>query len=335
MRIDLVITELDTGGAEKCCAELALFLKNRAHRVRIIALGPRPKYPKDALILWLEAMQIETHFLGGKRWWMLPSVVSKLRGLLKSDKPDLVQSFLWHANAVTAWVAPSLNIPFFSGVRVAEPRSFRHIVDRWTAGRSAKTICVSQGVADWCIRTEKLDARKLVVIPNGIAIQNTTEAIDSTTHDVPVSARVLLFVGRLEHQKGIDLLVQHGRKLMAQLPEHHLVLIGNGSMRPLVDSFAAEPGLRGRVHCLGQRIDVRAWMARSELLLLPTRYEGMPNVLLEAMAEGLPVVTNRVEGVAELLGEQLESQSSAKDNWESSRTRQVRPTIEVAPGQVE
>ena len=56
-------------------------------------------------------------------------------------------------------------------------------------------------------------------------------------------------------------------------------------------------------------------MARSELLLLPTRYEGMPNVILEAMIESLPVVTTRVEGIAELLGDQAEQQSVEKDDW--------------------
>jgi len=56
-------------------------------------------------------------------------------------------------------------------------------------------------------------------------------------------------------------------------------------------------------------------MARSELLLLPTRYEGMPNVILEAMIEGLPVVTTRVEGVVELLGDHSQQQSVAKEDW--------------------
>ena len=86
-------------------------------------------------------------------------------------------------------------------------------------------------------------------------------------------------------------------------------------MRPLLNALAEQKALGGRVHCLGQRNDVRAWMARSELLLLPTRYEGMPNVVLEAMAEGLTVVTTRVEGIVELLGDQLEKQSVHKEAW--------------------
>lgn len=315
MRIDLVITELDTGGAEKCCTELAFFLLKRGHQVRVIAFGPRPSSPKDSLVRLLETKKIELHFLGGKSWWMLPKVASRFRRLLKSNQPDVVQSFLWHANVLSAWVVPSLGIPLFGGVRISERRTSRHAFDRWSTSRSCKTICVSQGVADWCVHAEKMDAGQLIVIPNGIVIESEKQSISQDSHSVPTNAKILLFVGRMEPQKGIDVLVRHAKPLLCQLPDHHLVLIGDGSMRPLLESLAEQKELKGRVHCLGQRNDVRAWMARSELLLLPTRYEGMPNVVLEAMAEGLAVVTTRVEGIVELLGDQLEKQSVGKDAW--------------------
>ena len=197
MRIDLIITELDTGGAEKCCAELALFLLKRGHQVRVIAFGARPNSPKDRLVRLLETNNVELHFLGGTSWWMLPRVASKLRRLLNSNQPDLVQSFLWHANVLSAWIVPSLNIPLFTGVRISERRTFRHPFDRWSTSRTTKTICVSQGVADWCVQTEKMDAGKLMVIPNGIAIESAKQSISPDSHSVPTDAKILLFVGRL------------------------------------------------------------------------------------------------------------------------------------------
>ena len=316
MRIDLVITELDTGGAEKCCVELALFLSQRGHQVRVIAFGPRPESSKDSLVHLLESNHIKTHFLGGKAWWMFPKVLLRIRRLFKSDRPEVIQSFLWHANVISALVAPSLGIPFFAGIRVSEPLRNRHALDRWSVSRSKNAVCVSQGVADWCVQTEKMDARKLIVIPNGIATTQVKPSIDPESHNVPANSRVLLFVGRLEHQKGVDVIVQRAEELLNRLPDHHLVFIGIGNLRQSVIALAMQQKLKGRVHCLGLRKDVRAWMSRSELLLLPTRYEGMPNVILEAMVEGLPVVTTRAEGVAELLGEQLENQSVAREAWD-------------------
>ena len=315
MRIDLVITELETGGAEKCCTELAFFLARRGHRVRVIAFGPRPIPPKDSLAQSLELNQIELHFLGGKTWWMLPKVLSRIRSLLRLDQPDVVQSFLWHANVLAAWAVPSIRVPLFCGVRISERRANRFALDRWSTSRSTKTVCVSQGVADWCIQTEKVDASKLIVIPNGIRIESPSESIALNSHTVPSIARILLFVGRLEPQKGIDVMAQYATTLLTRLPDHHLVFIGGGSMRPLVESLSKQKECLGRIHVLGQRNDVRAWMARSELLLLPARFEGMPNVVLEAMAEGLAVVTTRVEGIGELLGENLVQQSVAKESW--------------------
>lgn len=323
MRIDLIITELDTGGAEKCCTQLALFLARQGHRVRVIALGPRPPSSKESLLRSLVEEQIETHFLGASRWWKFPQVVRKLNQLLTADRPDVVQSFLWHANVLCAWVVPKFRVPLFLGVRVAEPRTSRFVFDRWATSRCTKTICVSQGVADWCVNTEKMDRRKMVVIPNGIATDGQATAIALGSHQIPEGARILLFVGRLELQKGIDILSQHGEELLNRLPEHHLVVIGDGSMRPDLETLARQPSLIGRVHCLGQRSDVVAWMARSELLLLPTRYEGMPNVVLEAMSVGLPVVATRAEGVAELLGEQADVQSVPKDAWKELFDRVV------------
>jgi len=323
MRIDLVITELDTGGAEKCCTELALFLARLGHHVRVIAIGPPPPSSKDTLVRILAAEKIETHFLGGNRWWKFPLVAKKLKRLIQSNRPEAVQAFLWHANVVSAWVVPTFRIPLFLGVRVAEPRTSRFILDRWATARATKTICVSQGVADWCIQAEKMDSRKLLVIPNGIATDDKATTINMDSHQVPNGARILLFVGRLELQKGIDVLSQYGHELLSRLPHHHLVVIGDGSMRPLMERLACQPGLFGRVHCLGQRRDVQAWMARAELLLLPTRYEGMPNVVLEAMSAGLPVVATRVEGVSELLGEQATNQSVPKDAWKELFDRVV------------
>lgn len=317
MRIDLVITELDTGGAERCCAELALFLSRRAHRVRVIALGPRPESARNALVGLLETNNIELHFLGGKTRWKLPWVASKFWSLLQSDRPDVAQSFLWHANVLSAWIVPRFGIPLFGGVRVAERSKSRHALDRWAASRSVKTVCVSQGVANWCVQTEKMDSSKLVVIPNGIAVSDSKPLIDldSNSHNVPADARILLFCGRLEQQKGIDILVQQAGNFLGRLPEHHLVCIGDGSLRHRIDELSQQTELRGRVHRLGRRNDVRSWMARSELLLLPSRYEGMPNVILEAMAEGIACVTTRVEGIEELLGNQLTNQSVEKGDW--------------------
>lgn len=316
MRIDLVITELDTGGAEKCCTELAIFLKRHGHQVRVLALGPPPPSSKAALLRSLQSESIDVKFMDGRRAWMFPKVAYRLYKEIKNNKPDVIQSFLWHANVISAGIAGRLHIPLVGGIRVAEPRSSRRLLGGWAASRMKKIVCVSQEVATWCQKNECPDSNKLIVIPNGIEVDALAPTSDRLNHNVPTSARVLLFVGRLEHQKGVDILVERAPKMLEQLPSHHLVVIGDGSMKPLVQSLANISEISGRVHYLGQRDDVQQWMANAELLLLPTRYEGMPNVILEAMATGLPVVTMRVEGVADLLGSTVQLQSVPPNDWD-------------------
>lgn len=316
MRIDLVITELDTGGAERCCVSLACFLQSRGHRVRVIAFGPRPAPPKDGLLHLLDQRAIETHFLDAQRWWMLPKVAQRFRRLLRSDPPELVQSFLWHANVLSAWIVPSFGIPVVGGARVAEPNRNRHALGGWAARRMAKVVCVSNSVKQWCVTAERVSPAKLEVIPNGIETATQPASVNLAQFGFAEDARVLLFVGRLTVQKGVDELLDRAPKLLERLPNHQLVLLGDGPLRSRAEMTSNLPEMKGRMKVLGQSDTVRSWMARSEVLLLPTRYEGMPNVVLEAMAQGLPVVTTRVEGVGDLLGESLEMQAAEAGDWD-------------------
>lgn len=324
LRIDLVITELDTGGAERCCVSLAGFLLSNGHQVRVIAFGARPAPEKEALHLLLLQKRIEVHYLGGRKWWMFPKVVWKFRKLLRADRPDLVQSFLWHANVLSACVVPSLGIPLVGGARVAEPNRSRHRWGGWAARRMAKVVCVSNGVKQWSESAEHVAADRIEVIPNGIEISEPPPPPDFKACGLPSNPRILLFVGRLNAQKGFDMLLKMVPSLLAQLPNHQLIILGDGPLRSLAESTSKKGEIGGRMKVLGQRDDVRSWMAASELLLLPTRYEGMPNVVLEAMAEGLPVVTMNVHGVQELLGNTTDIQSVPAGEWDLWLNQVVR-----------
>jgi starch synthase (maltosyl-transferring) len=180
----------------------------------------------------------------------------------------------------------------------------------------AKVVCVSNSVKQWCISAERVLPAKLEVIPNGIEIATKPAAIQLSEFGIAENARILLFVGRLTVQKGVDELLDRVPKLLAKLPNHQLVLLGDGPLRARADATSELPEIKGRMKVLGQSDEVRAWMGRSEILLLPTRYEGMPNVVLEAMGEGLPVVTTRVEGVVDLLGDAQEMQAVEAGDWD-------------------
>ena len=324
MKIDLLITEIHTGGAERCCTQLAIYLREKGHAVRVVSIAPAPSGTTEEL-LWqkLQAHSVDVHFLNASKSRQLPWARHKLLRLIQQSKPDIAQSFLWHANVLGAWCYPKHRVPVLAGSRVAEPRRWRSSL-AWTwRDRVEKVVCVSQEVAQWSRDSEGIVQDKLVVIPNGIELPVDWKGSGIDQASEGNSEKILLFVGRLEEQKGIDVLLQKATSILQALPEHQLVLIGHGSWSEAWQRWVEQSPLGSRVRLLGRRADVLDWMRRSSVLLLPTRYEGMPNVVLEAMAVGLPVVSTRVEGIEHLFGDTCREQSVGRGDWDAWEKRVV------------
>ena len=111
-----------------------------------------------------------------------------------------------------------------------------------------------------------------------------------------------LAVGRLDPQKGLSDLLAAAERVIPEAPDWHLVLAGDGPCRRwLLEQIATRPVLIGRVHWLGARDDVPGLLKAANLLVLASRWEGMPNVVLEAMAARRAVVATAVEGTEELV----------------------------------
>jgi starch synthase (maltosyl-transferring) len=228
-----------------------------------------------------------------------------LRKDLLAWKPAIVQTFLFHANILGRIASRWAGVPVvISGQRVAERRSSWYgRIDRWTNGLVDRNVCVSQGVADYCEHVVGLSAAKTVVIPNGVDLARfaTSDAFDWTTLGLPSSARVLVNIGRLDPQKGVDDLLAAMCEVLPQAPECHLAIIGDGPDRASLEQKSQQAPLRDRVWFLGRRHDVPRLLNAAYALVLPSRWEGMPNVALEAMAAGKPLIATAVEGLSELV----------------------------------
>lgn len=306
IKVALCITELDMGGAERCLTELALRIDRQRFEPVVYCLGPRPKRDEASCLPALEAGGVEVHCLGGHGIWCFPIVANRLSRLLKSPKPQIAQTFLFHANVLGRIVARRAGVKIVvSGVRVAERKARWHLwLDRLTQGWVDRYVCVSRSVADFSANEAGIPAEKLVVIPNGIDLEHypAKQPIDLGEFGINPEQRVVTFVGRLEPQKGVEWLLATARPWLETLPSYNLLLVGEGHLRPKLEASCRALGIADRVHFAGWRTDVPEILAASDLLVLPSGWEGMPNVVLEAMASRLPVVVSDVEGVRELLG---------------------------------
>lgn len=164
--------------------------------------------------------------------------------------------------------------------------------------KADRVICQSQHMAEEMQRLIGVDRRHIAQLPNPVDV-------DAVRHAASPALRIegdglrLVVCGRLTRQKGIDRLLP----LIAQLPpDTVLLLFGDGPDRAALEAQAAMLGIRARVLFKGFSPDAWRWFNGADALLLPSRWEGMPNVALEALAVGLPVIaTPESGGIAELL----------------------------------
>jgi len=230
---------------------------------------------------------------------------------------------LFHANVVGTAAARAAGVRHIvTGLRVADPRWWRAAIERAMTKSADRYICVSQSVAEF-YRRRGFSAEKLVVIPNGIETVRWRDTKPKPLSDlgIPQGRRLLLFVGRLDKQKGMDQFFQELPALFRDLPDHDLVLVGDGPQATALARSARRLGVQERVHFLGWQPDIPPIMAAADLLVLPSRWEGMPNVVLEAMAAGKPVIATQAEGTVELLGLAALEQTTPVGELRQFRTR--------------
>ena len=316
IRVALVITELNIGGAERMFTELAVRLDRTRFEPVVYSLQVRPDDKRPSCVPALVAAGIETHFLEMKPGWVglltVPWGRRKLQRLLKHQQPHLVLSFLFHANylcrrVAAAWGKATPRPKFLAGIRVAEQgKCWHRWLDRLTRSSCDHWVCVSQSVAGFCRWELHLPDAEITVIPNGIdprPFQQATPADLSGMETIPGSKKAL-FVGRLHYQKGLDWLLATLPGILARLDDWEILLVGGGpekkALMTQIDTKIPE-NLRRRIHLSGWREDIPELLAASQLFILPSRWEGMPNVVLQAMAAGRAVLATDAEGVAELL----------------------------------
>lgn len=303
-KIAFCITELDPGGAEQALVELAIRLDRTKFDPVVYCLGKRPASNPISLANRLEAAGIEVHCFGARRWHQLPRLASRLVQQMRQDRPELVQTFLFHANVLGAWAARRAAVPHvLTGMRVAERRATWHVwLARWGDRYVDRHVCVSGSVRDFSRDVGRLPGEKLLVIPNAVDVDRYASAVplEHSTLGLAPDAKLIACIGRLDRQKGIDWLLEVMRAVEHRDPKCHLLLVGGGPERESLERQARRLQL-ARVYFLGYRRDVPDILAASDLMVLPSRWEGMPNVVLEAMAAGRAVVANDVEGVRELL----------------------------------
>jgi glycosyltransferase involved in cell wall biosynthesis len=225
--------------------------------------------------------------------------------LLPHFKPNATLAFFGVPSGAVAWLAKKIyNIPYIVSLRGGDVPGFRpydfdvyhklitpflRIIWR----NASAVVANSNGLR---VLANAFDSRiDIPIIPNGIDLQSYK------TLDRDWSFPRLLSVGRLVHQKGLDLAM----RALGGLKEFDWEwrIAGDGPQQAALQSLAKELGIGDRVIFLGwqSREQLTEWYRRANIFLFPSRHEGMPNAMLEAMSSGLPVIASCIAGNEELV----------------------------------
>lgn len=223
--------------------------------------------------------------------------VRRLRAQLAADNIDLVHAWLYRANAYAGCAHMfDRSRPLITSARNCK---MQLRCANALAFRSSRAIVAnSEVVAAYIARHYWAPRAPIRVIHNAI---DTAYFRPCPTGESSRLPGPIVSIGRLVPQKNHALFLEAAGQLARQCPEAEFMIVGDGPLRPVLETQARALGLNGCVTFTGERDDIDAILRAASLFWLTSRWEGMPNVVLEAMASGVPVIATDVAGVRELL----------------------------------
>jgi glycosyltransferase involved in cell wall biosynthesis len=241
------------------------------------------------------------------------AAVDEIQGRLQETRAKVLFCHGYKADLLGRWAARRQNVPVVGVSRgwTGENLKVRlyESIDRFFLRRMDRVICVSQGQAEKVFRA-KVPHSKVVVIRNSIEAARFgkpkpthQDQLRSLFPKQPV--RIVGAAGRLSPEKGFSLLIQAARKLMRTEPTVGFILFGDGPLRDSLQRQINAAGLQDSFMLAGFRNDLDRLLPFLDLLAVPSYTEGMPNVILEAFAAGVPVVATAVGGSPEIVDDNI------------------------------
>ncbi len=306
-RLLLLSTDMGMGGgAEEQVIRLAYAFQDRGWEARIVSMIPPSPMPRD-----FERRGIPLEHLGMTRGVPNPWGLFRLAKIVRTFRPDVVHSHMVHANLLAR--AVRLIRPFpalicthhnLTMAGVARDRTgLFETLHALTDRLADRATAISHSAADYYVRRKAVPASKMVVVPNGIDLDRFAPdhaARKRLRSELGLDGQfVWVAVARLEQAKAYPTML-HAFARLGDGPRR-LLICGQGTQRGALERLAGSLGIADRVRFLGLRDDIPAVLSASDAFALSSDLEGLPLVLLQASAAGLPIVATDVGGNAEVV----------------------------------
>jgi len=297
MKILQVIPYFCFGGAETMCENLTYGLLSMGHSVTVVSLYAE----RTPISRRMEEAGVNILYLDKKLGLDL-SMIPKLMKIMKQEKPDVVHTHLdvikyAVAAARLSCVKRCVHTVHNVAHEEAEGRLQRIVNTVYFKLGWSVPVALSPEVLRTIVSFYGLPEEKVPMIYNGADLGKCMPKED---YQLSEPAR-LLHIGRFNEQKNHEGLLQAFAMIEKRYPRCCLQLIGDGPLQEKMEACAENLGIRQKVAFLGNQSNVYPFLQKADLFLLPSRFEGMPMTIIEAMGTGLPIVASAVGGVPDML----------------------------------
>ena len=313
IRVLQIVTRLVRRGVPRHVLDIAAGLNPARYTVEVLAGRSEP----GEAGLWEEADErgISTGYVAALQREIRPAAdavaFAAIYQRIRQGHYDVVHTHISKAGILGRLAAKCAGVPvilhtYHGRAEETGDGSFRSRVllgcERLAASVTDAFVAVSEETARLWLESGVGTAPQYKVIYNGIAPTWFHNGEIGGGPPAELKGKTLLgTVGSLTPEKGLDALLEAMPQLARQYPELRLCILGDGPLGPFLRKQAQDLGLQDRICFVGNVADLRPWLTAFDLFLLPSRSEGLPYALLEAMAMGRPVVASRVGGIPEVV----------------------------------
>ncbi len=299
IRILHVIDSFDLGGAQEALVNLVACSDRTRFAPEVATMHGRGVYWER-----FRALGVPVHSLSPHKFF--PLYFWHLLRLLLTGEYDIVHCHLIASNLVAKPLAALLGVPVrFNHDQANDEYRYRDKVrlalDTF-ANRFSTHICaVSASIVEFLVKHERVPRERISLVHNAIDLRRFTPAPERRAElrrewNLPTDAPVIAGVGRLNYQKNFPLFLEIAAEIARSHPSAIFVIAGTGP-----EEHALRKSAGANVRFLGFVADTARLYDAVDFLLMPSRFEGLPMTLLEAMAMRVPVVASRLDGIAELI----------------------------------
>lgn len=285
----MILPYLKAGGTERQAAYIVNYLKQKGHTVLTISVENESFFEPH--------FKVPVQYLNSRNSFLfLLYNIFSIASIIKKNGTQVLVSRAWSTNLLCTLVSIITGIPnvlFLSAsLDMANHSLFKKLVYRFMLKRTDQIISVSYATKQNCIKWFDIDDHQIKVIHNGVDIENIQELSKKTVElpdDLKDATLKLVFVGRLIHRKGLDVLI-NALKSIKNKYQTQLIVVGEGAKMNDYKVMCRDLDIESIVFFLGQKKNPFPYLNLGHIFILPSRSEGFPNILLEAMALGKTVV---------------------------------------------